>query len=241
MNANLLFPTPERVIEKPPFPKRHETAVATARFTWDAGSFAEEQIRRLVRQVFFPGWPKPARYVVFAAIEDDVELAGTCLRIGEVLAGYVEGRIAVIETMLKDAEFEEAYGVKGKDIAAGKNGFGSLHSGAYQVSDRLWLVPPTQLCDKQEGGSCSLGSAVNQIRQEFDYAVLHAPPVGLGGDALELGHLCDGVVMVLKANASRRAAAQKAKEMLQMANARVLGAVLSERTFPIPEGIYRRL
>jgi len=32
---------------------------------WDPDAFGEEQIRGLVRQVFLPGWPKPARQVVF--------------------------------------------------------------------------------------------------------------------------------------------------------------------------------
>jgi hypothetical protein len=31
------------------------------------------------------------------------------------------------------------------------------------------------------------------------------------------------------------------KDMLQATNTRLLGTVLSERTFPIPAGIYRRL
>jgi hypothetical protein len=35
--------------------------------------------------------------------------------------------------------------------------------------------------------------------------------------------------------------AQKAKEIWQAANVKVLSAVLGERTFPIPEAIYRNL
>jgi Mrp family chromosome partitioning ATPase len=53
--------------------------------------------------------------------------------------------------------------------------------------------------------------------------------------------MCDGVILVLKAHATHRAVAQKVKETLQAANVRVLGVVLSGRTFPIPESFYRRL
>jgi Mrp family chromosome partitioning ATPase len=49
------------------------------------------------------------------------------------------------------------------------------------------------------------------------------------------------MVLVLEANSTRRAGAQKVKEKLHSANARLLGAVLSERTFPIPETIYKKL
>ena len=35
--------------------------------------------------------------------------------------------------------------------------------------------------------------------------------------------------------------AMKAKESLEASNVRLLGAILSERTFPIPEALYRIL
>jgi Mrp family chromosome partitioning ATPase len=49
------------------------------------------------------------------------------------------------------------------------------------------------------------------------------------------------MVLVVQANSTRRVTAQKVKEKLQAANARLLGTVLSERTFPIPETIYKKL
>lgn len=56
-----------------------------------------------------------------------------------------------------------------------------------------------------------------------------------------MGRLKDGVALVIEAHRTRRVKAQKAKEILQAANLKVLGTVLSERTFPIPEAIYRNL
>ena len=56
-----------------------------------------------------------------------------------------------------------------------------------------------------------------------------------------MGRLKDGVARVIEAHRTRRVKAQKAKEILQAANVKVLGTVLSERTFPIPEAIYRNL
>jgi Mrp family chromosome partitioning ATPase len=46
---------------------------------------------------------------------------------------------------------------------------------------------------------------------------------------------------MLKANSSRREIARKAVQDLQAANVRVLGAVLNQRTFPIPEALYKKL
>jgi Mrp family chromosome partitioning ATPase len=65
--------------------------------------------------------------------------------------------------------------------------------------------------------------------------------MSLGIDGIALGRAAEGVVLVLKANASRRDAARKAVQDLQTAGARILGAVLNQRTFPIPQAIYSKL
>ncbi len=56
-----------------------------------------------------------------------------------------------------------------------------------------------------------------------------------------LGAVSDGAVLVLKANSSRKETARNAVQELQTAKVRVLGAVLNQRTFPIPDAIYNRL
>jgi Mrp family chromosome partitioning ATPase len=56
-----------------------------------------------------------------------------------------------------------------------------------------------------------------------------------------MAQFADGTVLVLSADRTRRVAARKIKEKLDGANARLLGVILSDRVFPIPEAIYRRL
>jgi Mrp family chromosome partitioning ATPase len=71
--------------------------------------------------------------------------------------------------------------------------------------------------------------------------VIHGPAAGLSSEAALLGQLADGIILVLDAHSTRRATALKIKETLQGASSKILGTVLSERAFPVPEGIYRRL
>jgi Mrp family chromosome partitioning ATPase len=82
---------------------------------------------------------------------------------------------------------------------------------------------------------------LGQLRSEFDYAVIHAPPLGLTGEAEALGRLTDGLVLVLEAHRTRRLLARLAQRKLAAANVQVLGAILNGRTFPIPERLYRRI
>lgn len=236
--ASLLFPPLEHEVIDAPVKERH--ARERVHTVWDAGRFADEQIRKLVRQVFFPGWPKPARHVVFAAVDEDADLAGVCLNIGEALTHHVDRGVGVIETTLEMPEFEDVFGVRGRAPVV-RESLNSMRSAAHQISNRLWLVPPTSFWGRENVSASSLENTLNQMRHDFDYAVLHASPAAISSEAAVLGHMCDGVVLVLKAHATHRVVAQKAKETLQAANVRVLGTILSGRTFPIPESWYRRL
>jgi len=78
------------------------------------------------------------------------------------------------------------------------------------------------------------------LRAEFDYVLLDVAAVTEANDATLLGCGADGIVLVLKANTSRRESARKVTQDLQAAKVRVLGAVLNQRTFPIPESIYKK-
>jgi Mrp family chromosome partitioning ATPase len=107
----------------------------------------------------------------------------------------------------------------------------------------LWLTTG-EVFYKGAPGSLSvswLRTRLAQLRPDFEYAMLQARPAGLYSDAALLGSLTGGVVLVLQADLTRRGPAQKVTETLRAANAHLLGTVLSNRSFPIPERIYRRL
>ena len=80
-----------------------------------------------------------------------------------------------------------------------------------------------------------------ELRESFDYVLVSAPPVNRETEATRIGQLSDGVVLIVEANHTRRETVRRAKERLESAQVRILGAVLDQRTFPIPEGLYRRL
>jgi Mrp family chromosome partitioning ATPase len=80
-----------------------------------------------------------------------------------------------------------------------------------------------------------------ELRREFDFVIIDAPPVSRYADAIPLAKLSDGVVLVIAAESTRREAARTAVVNLRSERIQVLGAVLNKRTFPIPSMIYDRL
>ena len=208
---------------------------------WDPECFAEEQIRSLVRQVFLPGWPKPARQVVLSPVDPETDISAICMQVGLALSAQVRGTTCLVEANLNSPGLEQVVEKNGHDLIANQRS--PFRDPSCQLSNQLWLVPRSVFLGENENGLSGtwLRDRLSELRQQFDYTVLYGPPAGAGSEAALLASLCDGMVLVVKANSTRRLAAQKVKEKLHATNARLLGVVLSERTFPIPETIYKNL
>ena len=53
-------------------------------------------------------------------------------------------------------------------------------------------------------GSDRMRSLLPELQREFDYVLIDAPSMGSGDDSVMLGRSAEGVILVLKANLSRR-------------------------------------
>jgi protein-tyrosine kinase len=213
-------------------------AFAPAPHAWNPREFAEQQILSLVHRVFFPGWPRPCRQVVFTSADGYSDAGFTCAHVGQMMAKRLPGTVFVIETDQNDTAVEKALNHReplellpiGKSSKCGR-----------RVHENLWLLRSTEFFEEQTRSLDWIRSRLGELRREFDYAVIHAPAVGACGETGLLGQIADGVILVLDERRTRRATAREAKAVLQAANARLLGVVLNERQFPIPESIYRKL
>jgi Mrp family chromosome partitioning ATPase len=204
-----------------------------------------EQLTKLVQRVFLlPGVESP-RVVVFTSSEPGNGSSWICARVAETLAGQVTGTVCLIDANLKNPRLHHEFGVETHE------GFSDALRGSAPISSfaRSLSRPNLRLVTCGSAGETNLpnlGSErvrqkVRELRAEADYVLMDAPAVSVSPDVAVLGAAADGVVLVLKANSSRRETARQAVEDLQTANVRILGAVLNQRTFPIPEPIYQRL
>jgi hypothetical protein len=202
---------------------------------WNPEDFAREQIRGLVRRVFFTSGAQPVKQVVFSAAEPETDVADICDQVGRDLALETRANIAIVVREPWPGEMVRAHPRYGAS--------GVIKSWSTQLGINLWRVPGFGLrkCHEESGIGPYWLSCLAGLRIEFEYAVIHGPVAGISSEAAVLGQLADGIILVLEAHSTRRASARKIKETLEAAQARILGTVLSERMFPVPERIYRRL
>jgi hypothetical protein len=203
---------------------------------WSQQDYADEQMRGLVRQVFLSEWSKPGRQVVFSAVHESTNIAELCTQVATILAEEVRNDVCLVGGEAGARLFHEA----GGESPYRRTG---LRSKSGQISSNLWTVPQEILWENQRGTSAVPGLCrqLEELKRDFEYSVIEGPAAGTHRRAALLGQLCDGVVLVLQADSTRRIAAQRARELLISAGVRVLGAVLCDRKFPVPEAIYRRL
>jgi Mrp family chromosome partitioning ATPase len=107
----------------------------------------------------------------------------------------------------------------------------------------LWLMPSGKAAAKLSFPTIADGLRVRigELRDTFRYVVIHSGPLRQETSAMLLSRWTDGVVLLVEANSTRRESAKRVKENLAAANVSVLGVVLNNRLFPIPDAIYRRL
>jgi Mrp family chromosome partitioning ATPase len=70
---------------------------------------------------------------------------------------------------------------------------------------------------------------MSELRADFDYVVVNAPPATGNCVAACLAALTDGVILVVEPSFTPRQAAREAKECIEAAGGRLLGVVLSRR------------
>jgi len=205
---------------------------------WSLESFAREQIHALARQLFTGS--ASLRQVTFSAVDAETEVLPICLQLGEALALHDSGIVCVVEAFPR-GHGEQVVSEQGPGVSSPPKHAETLRQQSEQLSRGLWFMPANVFRGSHQGLSLVwLRARLAELRLEFDYTVLEGPPAGQG-EAAVLGGLSDGLVLVLQANVTRRVTAQRVKEKLGSTKTRLLGTVLTGRTFPIPEGLYRRL
>jgi hypothetical protein len=203
---------------------------------WSPDDFAREQLRGLVQRVFFSDATHPVRQVLISGAEPRADVAGVCRQVGEILSTETAAGVVV---------------VAGDDSSsAADEGAASPAATTRSVITQPMTDPRRSNLSLRTGlrgknlemmSSTAWYSRLCELRREFEYSIVEGPAAGGSSEAAVAAQLADGMILVLTAHATRRATVHRIQETLKATQTRLLGAILAERRFPIPEAIYRRL
>jgi protein-tyrosine kinase len=211
----------------------------------EIGGMAREELTKLVHRLFLVGGEQGPRHVVFTGTELGNGCTWMCAHAAEILASQVGGSVCIVDGNLSSPSLHHQFGVDNHfGLADALAGDGPIRQFARQLSrSNLWLLSCGAVNENSQQlvASGRIRARISELRAEFDYVLMDVAPMNVCNHTMTFGSLLDGVVLVIKATSTRRDWAREAVQQLRESNVRVLGVVLNERTFPIPERIYKRL
>ena len=82
---------------------------------------------------------------------------------------------------------------------------------------------PTSILDSEQ-----FQKFIDKVREDYDYVIIDAPPLGVVIDAVIIGKYCDGAVLVIEQGVIKRKVVQDVIKQLKRGGVRILGAVLNK-------------
>lgn len=212
----------------------------------DRHSLVDDEIMRLVQCVFIlPGTGKAPGAVAFCGVYSGDGCSWVCSHAGEMLAEHTGSSVCIVDANLRSPSLHDYFRFENKaGFADSVRDSRPLHDFARRAAgSNLWLITAGTV-GREPNGSLHAARArarVAELRGEFDHLLIDTPPIHSYADAILLGQLTDGIILVVSSNSTRRDPARIAKQSLEAAKIPLIGAVLNKRTFPIPEALYRKI
>jgi receptor protein-tyrosine kinase len=206
-----------------------------------AGSASGEEMLRLIQRIFLSANGNAPRQVVLCGVDGKNSSSSVCAMAGRTLAANSSRPVCLVDANVRSPRLSGLFGIEGTNPFSCPSG--PLRDQCVKIGSNLWLAGPNILADNSRVllPPDQLKERLAQLRETFEYMLIDAPGTSVCGDAQLLGLVADATILVIEANSTRRLTARKAKETLEAAGARLLGTILHNRSFPIPEGLYKRL
>jgi Mrp family chromosome partitioning ATPase len=194
-------------------------------------SVRDDQIHALMRQLFFQHESRPVRHVGFATVDGSTATATLCFEVATALAEEGRYDVGLIDAHPDAVPLQTELRIASHSRA----------EATWPIAPHLWMVPrQSWLPDAREERITDQNlSRLRELTTEFDFFILWCASVSWL--TASIGRACDGLVLVLTANKTRRLVAAQIKDQLSRAQVPLLGTVLAERRFPVPQGLYRSL
>ena len=163
------------------------------------------------------------------------------------LAALQPGLVCLVDANLRSPWLHDLVGADRRYGLASAGGFGQASVTAFarplcaNKTNSLWVLPSGS-SESDPATLLTLARVQPRLRElssRFEHILICAPPADLHAESLALGQAVDGVVLVVSANATRRDTVARVKSRFDDLGVPMLGVVLNDRTYPIPQSLYR--
>lgn len=190
------------------------------------------QISALVPKLFLRSGDAQIRCVVFLGCTESSGSTSVCARTALALAGQVEDRVCVVDAKLENPSLHRLFGMD--NLIGLRDAMAHARPGESFVKqveeNNLWFLPAGAPENGRAAGSPQRGltSCLIELRTDFPYVLIDAPPLSRKSELSALAQVADGAVLVVDASGVTADAALKGRSRLLKSNIRLLGMVLNQ-------------
>jgi len=213
---------------------------------FDPKALITEQYKIFRTNVLSLNKGKPPKVIVVTSSIHSEGKTVTGLNLGMTIAQSAQKpKVLIIDADMRRGSVAKYLGVK-HEI-----GLAEVLSGKADVSDAIFHIDvenmafmpcgetphnPAELLDSQE-----MKTLLTEMKSQFDYVIVDTPPIISVTDAGIVGSMADGVIMVVQAGRTQRGILKRSTELLHQSHAKILGHILTNIEYHLPEYIYRYL
>jgi len=177
---------------------------------------------------------RPLRTLVFAGCEGGEGCTRVTREFAEALASSGLNML-LVDADLRTSDLTAGVATSGPDLTEIVAERGTL-TGVEWGNGRLAVIPSLACHQDKERffRAPEFATWLEDQRQGYDYVLLDAPPLLRHAEGILVSRLCDGVVIVVQAEATRRESLVRAREQLERAEANIVGVVLNRVRDHVP-------
>lgn len=207
----------------------------------DATDLLGEEMLRLAQTTFLSTNGLGPRQVIFCGVDEENGSSSVCASAGRAIAVMGSKSVCLVDANIRSQSLSRSLAVNTSIPFLSKAS--SIRDRCILIDHNLWLAGADLLTDSR---GCLLPPGqlrliLQQLRDVFEYVLIDAPATTAGTEATLLGQIADAAILVVEANVTRRQTARRAKDTLEAAGVRLLGTVLRNRSFPLPQRLYKKL
>ena len=211
---------------------------------YEASSVVSEQYRILRTNIQSINPDEPIKSILISSSIASEGKTVTAINLAISMAQDLDNKsVLLLDGDLRKGKIKKYLGLESK------KGLSDILSDGHSLDDSLLDIGLENLTVLPSGnfpgnpaellGSSKMKDLLDILKQQFDYIIIDTPPIISLTDPGILGSQVDGVVMVVQAGRTQKGVISHARSLLRQAHAKVLGFVLTNVQYHVPEYLYR--
>lgn len=162
--------------------------------------------------------------------------------IGYFLTQYMGHSTLLVDANFNKPHFQKIYPIEKGKIITSKTNPNNISNAINKIEAGPDIIPTDIFSDNQLAvmKQIDLKSIINHVKSGYDVILIDATSVNNTKEASFTSECSDGIVIVIDEGRIQREMLRNSLPRLRRNDVKILGSILNNRSFPIPEIVYKR-